>query len=119
MKTLIKKRIQRFATVSAQKLNDKAENWSPLKKKIALLLFCISFSAVSSYIILQAFVSTPIKSNSVFVHRIHIPVHIGKTNDKTVQFFVSPADFNRVELVKKCLDSLSFNDHKKYMEIMQ
>jgi hypothetical protein len=119
MKTLIKKRIQHFARFSAQKLNAKASVLSPLKMKLALFLFCILFSGFSTYIIMEAIASRSDRASSVFVKSARIPLHIGRTNIITINPTFSPADFNRVEFIKKYLDSLSANDKKEYIGIIQ
>jgi hypothetical protein len=117
MKTILKNKIQRIASLSAQRLKEWTAQWSDTKKKIALILFCLISTAISTYLILETINSKT--AGSAFIHRINIPPHIGKSSEKVRESNFSATDFDRIELVKTYLDSLSTADPKNYGEIME
>lgn len=83
----------------AQRINQ----LSPLKKKIAVIFFCILLSFISAQIIIKTiFLKTP---DIILIHHAVLPQHIGKANRQQPSFFISPADFERIEKIKKNLDS--------------
>jgi hypothetical protein len=118
MKTMIAKKIVLLTRYSADILNRKTRGFSPLKMKISLLLFCLLFSAISSWFILKAIISKDIVANGVFVKRRPMPAYIGKPGDKQVIFFVTPGEYQRVERIKNSLDSIAHADREKYMAII-
>jgi hypothetical protein len=117
MKTAIKNKVQHIAKQCAQKLNDKTEQWSDTKKKIALFLFCTICASISTYVIIETINSKNV--SSIYFHRVDIPVQIGKPSDKMIQPNYSVPDFERIEGIKKYLDSISTNDSIKYAEIIR
>jgi hypothetical protein len=117
MKTIIKNKIQHTATLGAEKLKKQAEKLSPVQQKIAVIIFCLLCSAVSTGIIIKTILlKTP---DTILIHHHIIPAHIGKTNTPHPHFSILPEDFERVELVKKYLDSVAVADTIKYKAIMK
>jgi hypothetical protein len=119
MRTFISKKIALLARSGADALNRKTAKLSPFKMKLYLLLFCVAFSAISTYFILEAILSKDMIANPVFVKRIPPPAHIGRTNDQRVIFFVTPAEYDRVEKIRNYLDSIARSDKPRYTEIVR
>jgi hypothetical protein len=117
MKTIIKNKIAQFTKPIALRLNAKANKLSSLQKKTGVILFCFLCSIVSARIIIKTvFIKTP---DIILIKHHFIPAHIGKSGFVQPDFYISPADFNRVELIKKYLDSLSVADKNKYAELIK
>jgi hypothetical protein len=116
MKTIIKNKVMHFARRGADKLNKQTEKLSPLQKKIAVILFCLLCSLISAHIIIKTILlKTP---DTVLIHHHFTAPHIGKSNDPHQPFSILPDDFNRIEWIKKELDSLAVTDKPSYDSII-
>ncbi len=84
---------------------------------LLIKVFCLLCSIISVRIIIKTiFLKTP---DTIIIKHPIIPAHIGKSSFVQPGFYISPSDFNRVELIKKYLDSLSLTDKNKYAEIIK
>jgi hypothetical protein len=116
MKRILTRRIKVFARFCALKLGQKSEKLSIRKKKIWVVLFCLVYGGISASIILHNLNRGRAAPGIIQVG--HIPAHIGRTNGIRLKPFFTETALNRVELLKKYLDSLSRSDKDKYDTII-
>ena len=124
IKNLIKKKIDQVMDGCASWLNRKEERYSPIKKKIGVILFCILSGSISLYIIVSPMLGNPAPQSRFIFHRPiflkpiqghssnHIPghlpglipgfmpSHIGKSDPPTDHPVISKQLYERIEAFK-------------------
>jgi len=111
IKTKIRPALQQVASSASRQ----AERLSPERKKIAVIIFCILFSALSICIIAKTLSE---KHNKIFFMRpTMMPLRLWK-NINVPPPFISDDAYQRIEQFKKYLDSISIADKKNYEAII-
>jgi hypothetical protein len=93
-------------------LNQKTGGWSPFQKKIALIIFCLVFGALSFYILASSFQGHGFGNRNLVITHLRSGVHSppGKVIPDSV--------YQRAERTKVWLDSLKENDTARFRAIL-
>jgi len=93
----------------------------PMKKLNALLIvFCLSCSGYSIYLIVNAILSSNKKQASFKVERVNVPKQFDKTGDEILRpaNYVDEETHKQLQEFKYYMDSLKTNKSKRYDSIM-
>jgi hypothetical protein len=111
----IKNKMRPVMQHAAAQASRHVERLSPATKKIAVIVFCVLFSALSICIIAKTLSG---KDKKIFFIRPWImPVHLRK-NLRIPQPYISDEAYQRIEMFKKYLDSNSITDKKAFYQII-
>jgi hypothetical protein len=93
-------------------LNEKTGGWSPFQKKIALIIFCLVFGALSFYILAGSFQGHGFGNRNLVITHLRSGVHSppGKVIPDSV--------YQRAERTRAWLDSLKENDTARFRAIL-
>ena len=103
--------IQRLSAWASQHV----EKLSPARKKIAVIIFCILFMTMSIFIAINTISKSGV--HTLPIMPVRIPSHIGK-NIRMPSAFISEESYQKIELFKKYLDSISISDKKTFNQII-
>ena len=93
----------------------------PMKKLNALLIvFCLSCSGYSIYLIVNAILGSNKKQASFKVERVNVPKQFDKTGDEILRpaNYVDEETHKQLQEFKYYMDSLKTNKSKRYDSIM-
>jgi hypothetical protein len=94
-------------------LNQKTGGWSPLQKKIALIIFCLIFGALSIHILVGSFHGHGFGNRNLVITHLRSGVH--SPPNKVIPDSV----YQRAERTRVWLDSLKENDTARLRSILR
>jgi hypothetical protein len=97
---------------AASWLHEKTSSYSPIQKKIALIIFCILFGGLSFYILAGSIHGHDFNNRNLIIDHLHSGTH-----PPTIHT-IPDSLYQKVERVKEWLDSIRQNDPNRFKVIL-